>query len=176
MRVETNDFEIYSDGSQSNSVYGTIYLGNKKYEFRIDDYSRPNAKEKDKRAHREVTHAYIVSGLPYYRGSECFKKYGFSFDCFGCDCCGIDINPGYEDGTSEYEFVGTPEHTIEEVKELVIKAFVESFQFDYDKELEKFKKKLDKRKTQMDEVNEYMEENNLSAEEGMVPESDIWGF
>lgn len=167
MRVETEEFVVFPDGSQSNWIEGKIFLGKKEYEFMITDHTRPGQKESDKKAKRDVPYAYEISRLPYKIGEAPFEKYGFSASGY-FNAVGLDENPGYEDRSSEHEFVGEPKHTIEEVKELVIKAFIDNYQFDYDKKLEEFKKKLDKRQALMDEANSYLKENGLNLEEGIV--------
>ena len=160
MKVEWNEYEVYPDGSQATWVDGTIYLGNKQYEFTIHDHTLEKAKKEDEFFHRHVTHAYEVSGLPYYIGADTFYKNGFE-SAYGYLSVGIDKNPGYEDKTSRNEYSGTPKLTIKDVENLVVKCFIEAFEFNYDEELNKFKENLDKRKALMEEAETYRKETNL---------------
>ncbi len=152
MRVIWEEFKVYPDGSQSDTVYGKLCLGDKEYHVTIEDHTREGQKLDDAKIHRDVTHAYIVGGLPHYIGSECFRKMGFDFATIGVNSCGIDKNEGYESRESMYSYIGTPKHTIKEVEELVVKAFIEAFTFDYDTKLAEFKAELDARKERMNEA------------------------
>lgn len=153
MKTEWNRYEEYSDGSVSPCSFGIFILGDKKYEVTIIDHTTPYEIEHDTRyRNRGCTHAYEISGLPFYIGGECFYQVGFE-NFPGLSSVGIDRNPSY--GTENYKYCwdgSVPEHTIEEVEHLVEDAFVKAFEFDYDKELEALKEKLDARQRIMDEA------------------------
>lgn len=160
MKVKWDRFEVYEDGSQSDRSYGSLTIGGKEYDVTIVDHTRPCAQEDDKHYRHDVTHAYEVTGLPFYIGADPFYAVGFE-NYPGLSSVGIDRNPGYESRESRYCYSGDrPEHTIEEVERLVVDAFVEAFCFDYDEELEKAKKELDKRQLLMDEALEYQKSAN----------------
>ena len=157
MKVEWERYKVYEDGSQSNWSNGIITLGDKKYEVSIVDHTREDQKEEDKHYHRRVSHAYEISGLPFYIGSECFYDLGFE-NYPSPSSVGIDRNPSYDNMDYGFCYEGpAPEHTIEEVEHLVEDAFVKAFCFDYNKELAKLKAELDRRQSLMDEALSYKE-------------------
>ena len=158
MKVKWNRYETYEDGSQSTRSYGIITIGNENYEVTITDHTKPLQKESDIRHCRDVTHAYEISGLPYYTGTDCFYKLGFE-NYPALSSVGIDRNPPYGDAlTYNFCYEGPdPEHTIEEVERLVEDAFVKAFCFDYNEELAKFKAELNERQNRMDEAISYQQ-------------------
>ena len=156
MKVEWERYKIYEDGSQSPCSYGVITLGDKEYDITITDHTKLWQKEDDIRFHRKVSHAYEISGLPYYIGSECFYNLGFE-SYPSLSSVGIDKNPGYGDMDCCCYTGLVPEHTIEEVEHLVEDAFVKAFSFDYNEELAKLKADLDRKQRLMDEAVSYKE-------------------
>ena len=145
--------------------YCKITLYNKKepYELYLADHTCPEGMNQDiARQRRNLKHAYTVS-LPFAVLSEPWLKLGFESSYY--DTIGIDLSENLDKQGRNVDncYIGTPKHTLEEVKDLVIKGFIDSFQFDYDKELKKEIQILNKRKARMDEVNEYYA--NLCKEE-----------
>lgn len=173
MKVEWERYKIYEDGSQSSRSYGTITIAGEQYDVSIIDHTRPAQKEDDERHHRDVSHAYEISGLPYYIGSKCFYDLGFE-SYPSLSSVGIDKNPGYKDEDC-YCYTGlAPEHTIEEVEQLVEDAFVKAFCFDYNKEFAKLKAELDRRQSLMDEALSYKElrDYELAHEESEIADEE----
>lgn len=174
MKVEWERYKIYEDGSQSPCSYGVITLGDKEYDVTITDHTRPWQKEDDIRFHRKVSHAYEISGIPFYIGSECFYDLGFE-NYPSLSSVGIDRNPSYDNMDYGFCYEGlAPEHTIEEVEHLVEDAFVKAFCFDYDEELAKYKAALDKKQRLMDEAVSYKElrDYELAHEESEITDEE----
>ena len=168
MQVEWERFKTYDDGSQSNRSYGTFTFRGKEYEVTIIDHTRPGQKEDDQKYRRDVTHAYEISGLPYYIGHNCFIELGFE-EYPALDSVGIDRNPVQPEADDyEYCYAGlVPEHTIEEVEHLVEDAFVRAFCFDYKTEYNNFMKELNERQSKMNEVLSWKESRDKDLEEEM---------
>ena len=159
MRVEWENYKDYGDGDCANWCEGKFFLNDgREFEVTITDHTRPGQQKEDEHYRRQVTHAYEISGMPYYRSAKAFYEVGFDSHP-GLNSVGLDINPGYEDGTSIHAYKGdVPKHSIKEVEAMVEQAFVKSFQFDYEGELTKYKAELDKKQIVMDEVNAWQKQ------------------
>ena len=155
MKIVWNEYKKYDDGTQASWVEAKVWIGDKHFDFIIYDHSTDRAKESDEHYKREITHAYVISGLGYAIGGRGCKEAGLDPNCYGCDHYGVDRNSGYDDKTSEHHFIGSPIHTIEDVKRMCENAIIKAYNFDYNKKITEAITLINEQKKLMDEVNEF---------------------
>lgn len=151
MKVEWTSSDNYS------TYYCIITMDNgKKFEMWINDHTSEVAIEFDTKERRNrLQFAYTVC-VPSYFYCSPWRQLGFEGSYY--DDIGIDKSENLVDGRNpDFHYVGTPKHTLEEVKQLVVKGFINSFQFNYEEELQEAIDEVNKRKELMDEVNRYKE-------------------
>ncbi len=160
MQIRWQDCKTFTD--TPDMAYCTICLDQnpRQFEILIKDHSNEGVQIRDERAMNCVPYAYEII-IPDGINPKAFEPFGFKSlkTLNSIAYIGIDENPGYIDQTSKYAFKTKPQHTLDEVKDLLIKGFINSFTFKYQEELEKFKKTLDERQKSMDEVRLYAYES-----------------
>lgn len=144
MKFEWDDYHMYEDGSWNSGSDCIVTLDNgETYSLHIVDHTTNKQKEADNRRRREVYYAWELSdNLGIF--NACWGRYG------------IDKNEDRVNST--FCYVGTPKHTLEEVKNFYEHKVCEHFFFDYEKELEEFTKRLNDRRKLMDDAKKYEKE------------------